>query len=390
LNLLLGNGSDFGVDVLAGFQFLLELDQQFNTVDDHLDQFNFGETDTVGVGDIEGSVSGSGIDTTGTTLLETEFSEETFESGVLGKLWDLDVDTSTDTGSEVGWAGQDVSEMFVPHVLLSGILHVLFDLVDTVTESSEDSVDVTSQFHGDKTKMIFLVDPYQEVIGVVVLDTTCVGPVTGHTRGKEQWGDWLVEEEMVIDQLVLLFFSHTVQWVVFSLEWTVQFVEGGKGDGFDLSTFGTSAEWGKADTTDASSGTDTGREDVFWVHVGTSLKVVWVQVGLVLVGLGVTVVTVRDDWVEKIGPDFVALFITSNATDGHDEGMSWVVDTGLDGHVEGVTSGCFDISKLGVHFLGQDLGHVVVVLGEVWVVILSGVGLLNTGHPFCYGYSQTI
>merc|ERR1719481_1661730 len=122
-----------------------------------------------------------------------------------------------------------------------------------------------------------------------------------------------------------------------------------------------------------------------------NLKVVGVQVGLVLVVLSVTIVTVGDDWIEKIGPYFIRFFVTSNASDSHDEGMSWVVDTGLDGHVESVTSGCFDISQLSVHFLGQDLGHVVVVLGEVWVVLIGAVGLLNTGHPACcFGYSQTI
>jgi len=46
---------DFG---LLLFQFLLELDEKFNTIDNHLDQFNFRETNTIGVGDIEGSVSG--------------------------------------------------------------------------------------------------------------------------------------------------------------------------------------------------------------------------------------------------------------------------------------------------------------------------------------------
>jgi len=257
-NLLLGNSSNVSIDVLSGFQFLFELDQQFNTVDDHLDQFNFGETDTVGVGDIEGSVGGSGIDTTGTTLLETELSEESIEVSALGKVWDLNVDTSTDTSTKVGWAGKDETKMFVPHVFVSGGLHVLFDLVDTVAESSEDSVDVTSQFHGDKTKMIFFVDPDQEVLGVVVPDTTCVGPVTGHTGSKKKWGNWLVEEEMVFNQLVLLLFSHTAQWVVFSLEWSVQFVEGGKRDRFNLSSFSTSAEWWKADTSDGSTSTDTG------------------------------------------------------------------------------------------------------------------------------------
>jgi len=60
--------------------------------------------------------------------------------------------------------------------------------------------------------------------------TACVGPVTGHTGGEEQWGNWLVEKEMVFNQFVLLFFSHVVEWVVFALKWSFQFVEGGKGD----------------------------------------------------------------------------------------------------------------------------------------------------------------
>ena len=55
---------DSGINVLAGFQFLLKIDQQFNTVNDHLDQFNFRETDTIGVGDVEGSVSRGSVDTT--------------------------------------------------------------------------------------------------------------------------------------------------------------------------------------------------------------------------------------------------------------------------------------------------------------------------------------
>lgn len=54
----------------------------------------------------------------------------------------------------------------------------------------------------------------------------------------------------------------------------------------------------------------------------THLQVLEVQVGLVFVGGLVASVTVGDDGVEHILKDFVALFITSNAADGHDEGVS--------------------------------------------------------------------
>merc|ERR1719219_429650 len=95
-HLLLGCLFDLEINTFTSFQFLFQYDQQFDTINDHLDQFNFREADTVSIGDIKGSISGGSIDTTGTTLLQTK----------LGKKWDFDVDTSADTGSEVGWAGQ--------------------------------------------------------------------------------------------------------------------------------------------------------------------------------------------------------------------------------------------------------------------------------------------
>ena len=50
-----------------------------------------------------------------------------------------------------------------------------------------------------------------------------------------------------------------------------------------------------------------------------------------LVSLLVTVVASFNNRVEKIGEDFVGLFVASDGTDGHDEGMAGVVDTGLFG-----------------------------------------------------------
>ena len=48
-----------------------------------------------------------------------------------------------------------------------------------------------------------------------------------------------------------------------------------------------------------------------------------------LVSLLVAVVAGFDDGIEKVGEDFVGLFVASDGTDGHDERMARVVDTGL-------------------------------------------------------------
>lgn len=53
------------------------------------------------------------------------------------------------------------------------------------------------------------------------------------------------------------------------------------------------------------------------------LQVLEVEVGLVLVSCLVSIVAVGNDGVKEILEDLVGLLITSNAADGHDEGMTW-------------------------------------------------------------------
>lgn len=52
------------------------------------------------------------------------------------------------------------------------------------------------------------------------------------------------------------------------------------------------------------------------------LQVLKVQVSLVLVGGFVSTMTVRDDRVKQILEDLIGLLITSNTTNGHDEGVT--------------------------------------------------------------------
>ena len=46
--------------------------------------------------------------------------------------------------------------------------------------------------------MVLLVDPHQEVLLVVVPDTTRVGPVTRHVGGEEEGRHRFVEQEVIL------------------------------------------------------------------------------------------------------------------------------------------------------------------------------------------------
>jgi len=323
-------GGDEGVEGLAVGGQLLHLDEEADAVADELEELDFGISDTIGVGDVVGAVGGGSVDTTGTTLLETEEVQDLVQLLlVLGQAGELDVDAGAKSGSQVGWASQDVAEMLVPHVRVTALLHEGLDLGQALAETTEDTLDVTALLHGDDAEMILLVDPDQEGLGVVVPDTTGIGPVTGHAGAGEERRHGLVEEEVIGDQLILLGVGHLGKRVVLALELTLEAGEGIDGDLLDGAALTTSAVGRKGDSLDGAAGTHTGRENVLLVE-DTSLKVVGVQVGLVLGILAVSVVTTVNDGVEKISENFVGLLITGNAADGHDERMSGVVHTGLD------------------------------------------------------------
>merc|ERR1719423_329818 len=185
--LLLHGGGDEGVNGLALGGELLHLDEESDTVADELEELDLGVADTVSVGHVIGAVGGGGVDTTGTTLLETEKVEDLVQLLlVLGHVGELDVDAGAETSAQVRGAGQDVAEMLVPHVRVAALLHQGLDLGQALAETLEDTLDVTALLHGDDTEMVLLVDPDQEGLGVVVPDATAIGPVAGHTGAGEK------------------------------------------------------------------------------------------------------------------------------------------------------------------------------------------------------------
>jgi len=90
---------------------------------------------------------------------------------------ELNHSSGSETGSEVGGAGEDETEMVVVHEVVSVGSEDGLDGLGGVGESDEDGLDVVTLLHGDDSHVILLVDPDKEVHGFVVEDTSGVGPV---------------------------------------------------------------------------------------------------------------------------------------------------------------------------------------------------------------------
>lgn len=124
--------------------------------------------------------------------------------------------------------------MLAVHEVSAGLLDVGLELVESVDPSSPASLHIAVLLHGDHSEVVFLVDPdlnksvhlsklreerssYQEVLLVVVPDTSGIGPVSRHTSRCQERRDRLVEEEVVGDELLLCLVGHFVQWEVLAL-----------------------------------------------------------------------------------------------------------------------------------------------------------------------------
>merc|ERR1711887_385166 len=93
----------------------------------------------------------------------------------------LDHGTSTETSSQVGWAGKDPTKMVVVHEVVTFLLKDLLDTFSGSRESVEDFNNGSTLLHRDNSHLIFFIDPDEEVLGFIVEDTTGIWPVTTAT-----------------------------------------------------------------------------------------------------------------------------------------------------------------------------------------------------------------
>jgi len=81
------------------------------------------------------------------TLLQTQPCEDLIEFGMCAQLGQLDVHTTTQAGTQIGGAGQDVAEMLVPHEAVVVLLGDLLNLRVMEEELEEHNVTIPTVYH---------------------------------------------------------------------------------------------------------------------------------------------------------------------------------------------------------------------------------------------------
>ncbi len=74
--------------------------------------------------------------------------------------------------TKVRWARSDVAEVTIARELGN-----LLEVSKSRGKSSENCTDVRALLHGDDSQLVFLVNPHEEGLFLVVIDTSVLGPV---------------------------------------------------------------------------------------------------------------------------------------------------------------------------------------------------------------------
>ena len=136
------------------------------------------------VGDIEDAVIGLRVLTVDTSDLDVVLVSDLLELGLvllLSEFWKRDVDGSSESGTEIGWAGGDVTEMVIVRELADSL-----DVSSGSAESVEDLEDTSSLLHGDDSELILLIAPDVESLTLVHEDTSSRWPVSVEVAGLKE------------------------------------------------------------------------------------------------------------------------------------------------------------------------------------------------------------
>nr|CAB3263500.1 low-density lipoprotein receptor-related protein 2-like [Phallusia mammillata] len=160
--------------------------------------------------------------------------------------------------------------------------------------------------------MILLIDPHEEVLLVVVKDSSGVGPVTCHSRGRQKWRHWFVEQEMVVDELFLFRVSHGGKRVIFAGEFGRKALQCVSHNSLHFAALSTGTHWWMGNSPDCATSSDAGRQDVFLVKLA-SFDFRRVQINRVRLRLWVVaIVSFLDHGIKKLLENLVRFFVTSN------------------------------------------------------------------------------
>jgi len=362
-------GGDEVIDGLSSLKALVSLDQDVDTINQDLDKFALRFSETSQVGDVISGILGQRGLATSSALAETELSKEVIKTLVLLQVSETQMHGGTDNCSQVGWAGADVSETLITHEFVSLLLHETLDLGEATAEAAEDGAHVSSLLHGDDTDVILLVDPDQEVLAIVVPDTTSIGPVTGTSRGGKESSSWLLKQEVILDQSFHVLVVHGGQGEVLASEVLLKTSEGIGDDLLHQAALSTAHGGWEADSTDGASAPDAARLDVLLIE-DTANQLLVIEIGSGMDISGLEVMDLFNAPIEEVLEGLVAVLITEDASGLLSvELVAGVVHTSLDALVKGDTVGGDFVPVLLVQFFGQLTGHHIVVFGQVREVV---------------------
>jgi len=281
------------------------LPESVDSVNHDLDKLNLGVSKTMLVGDVISVTSLTTGLSTGSTGLNSEFLASCLElvNGFLGPSGKVNVDGGSHASSKIGWAGVDVSVLLGEGIVLARLgLDGIANSLDSTGKTSEDSLDVSSLFHGDDTGLILLIDPHKEGLSVIVEDSTTLGPVTLHTSNC-QVSVSADKKEVVIDELLSDSFIHASEWVVLASKISIESLKGRGHHLLNVNSLLLGDSGGETESINITSNTDTGRVD--W-HSGLNVanNFLWVHVRGVL-GISRDSVVVLDDGIEDLREIFV-------------------------------------------------------------------------------------
>ena len=149
--------------------------------------------------------------------------------------------------------------------------------------------------HGDDSKLVFFVDPDKEGLVVVVEDSSSLRPVTVEATCIQESVSFF-EEEVVSNQLILLFRSHCSERIEGTGELTLESVASLNNLLLNLIALFSSDTWTKRIVFEITSNSDTGRLDHRSVlsREWWALKFGVIHITDVLGTLGMTVVLLDD------------------------------------------------------------------------------------------------
>ena len=176
----------FSVYLLLELKVLLP--ESVDGVNHDLDQLDLGVSQPVLVGDVVGVSSLATGLAAGATGLDSQLLTPGLQlvNGLLGPSGQVNVDGGSHASAQVGGARVDVSVLLGQSVVLARLsLDGLLDSLDATGQAGEHSLDITSLLHGDDSGLVLLIDPQKEGLGVIVEDSTTLGPVTLHTSNLE-------------------------------------------------------------------------------------------------------------------------------------------------------------------------------------------------------------